>query len=264
MWNQPSVTNRVQNGTDAQADPWTSLYRIAAVAALISAVFIPIQIAVFIANPFPSDAAGWFALFQRNKLIGLIDLDVLLVADNLLLIPLFLALYVALHRTSQSSAALGATAALLAIPLFIASNPAFEMLSLSDRYAVAATDAERSALLAAGQTMLASWQGTAFQAGYLLSSIGGLIIAAVMLRSRVFGRATAYAGLLTNGIGLGIFVPAIGLYLAVLSVLPLEVWYVLLGLRLFQLCRPDETRGDGLASHGRSETAYRELARRTG
>lgn len=73
------------------------------------------------------------SLFQSNKVIGLINLDVLLVADNLLLIPIFLALYVALRRSSESLVTLGTTAGLLAIPLFISSIPAFEMLSLSDR-----------------------------------------------------------------------------------------------------------------------------------
>src|SRR6266487_2370431 len=91
-------------------DPtWKSLYTIGAAAALISAVFLPIQIIVFIAFPLPDSVIGWFTLFQHNRLVGLVDLDLLLVADNVLLVPILLALYVALKRTSESMMAVGTT-----------------------------------------------------------------------------------------------------------------------------------------------------------
>ena len=185
-------------------------------------------------------------------------------ADNLLLIPILLALYVTLRQSNKSLMALGVTTAIIAIPLFIASNPAFEMASLSDRYAAAATDVERSALLAAGQMLLATWQGTAFQAGYLLASIGGLLIAFVMLQTRVFSKTIGYLGFAANAIGLGLFVPVVGLYLAVVSVLPLEVWYVLLGVRFMQLSRIPAGRSEGRESKNGLSPADLELAQRAG
>lgn len=252
------------HGTEPERNPWRGLYRIAAVAALLSAAFIPVQIAVLITNPFPTDAAGWFEFFQRNMLIALLDLDILLVADNLLLIPILLALYVTLRKDSESLMALGVTTAIIGIPLFIASNPAFEMLALSDRYAAATTDVERSGLLAAGQMLLATWQGTAFQAGYLLASIGGLLIAVAMLRSGVFSKAIGYLGFAGNAIGLGLFFPVVGLYLAVVSVLPLEVWYVLLGIRFIQLSRIPAGRSVARESASDLSTAHPEFARKAG
>ena len=54
-------------------------------AALITAVLIPVQLAVFMANPFPEAVTGWFELLQDNPLAGLVDLDLLLVVDNVLL-----------------------------------------------------------------------------------------------------------------------------------------------------------------------------------
>jgi hypothetical protein len=216
---------------------WRPLYRIGGVAALISAVFIPIQVIVFLAWPPPIEgtAKDWFALFQDNQVVGLIDLDILLVADNMLLIPLLLAFYVLLRRTSESIMAAAAAFGLVGIALFIASNPAFEMLSLSDRYTAATTDAQRSVFLAAGEAMLATWQGTAFQAAYILGSVAGIAIGAVMLRSSVFGRLTAAMAILGNAVGLGLYIPAIGVYIAVFSVVFLEIWYVLVARRLFQL-----------------------------
>ena len=65
-------------------------------------------------------------------MIGLINLDLLLVADNVLLIPILLALYVALRRASESLMAIATAFGLVGIVLFIVSNPAIEMLFLSN------------------------------------------------------------------------------------------------------------------------------------
>jgi len=218
---------------------WHWLFRAAGVAALLSAVCIPIQMIVFVAWPPPLNGSvgDWFRLFQTNRLIGLVDLDLLLVADNVLLIPILLAFYVALGRASESLMTIATALGLVGIVLFITSNPAIEMLSLSDHYAAATTDAQRTIYLAAGQALLAGWQGTAFQVGYLLSSIAGIVIPVVMLRGTIFGKATAVLGILANAIGLGLYLPAIGLFLALFSVVFLEVWYILLGRRLLQLGR---------------------------
>lgn len=223
------------SNTETSDSRWKDLYKIGGAAALISAVFIPIQVIVFIAWPPPSTPIGWFTLFQNNRLVGLIDLDLLLVADNVFLVPIFLALYVALSRTSESVMAMATALGVVGIVLFIASNPAFEMLSLSDQYAAATTDAQQSIFVTAGQAMLAEWQGTAFQVAYVLGSIAGIAIGAVMLRGSIFGKGTAYMGILANAVGLGYYVPTIGIYIAVFSVVFLEIWYVLIARRLFQL-----------------------------
>jgi hypothetical protein len=48
---------------------------------------------------------------------------------------------------------------------------AFDVLSLSNQYAAAATDAQRSMFLAAGQAMLAIYQGSAFDVYYVLNCV---------------------------------------------------------------------------------------------
>jgi len=221
-------------------DPrWRRLYRLAGAGALISAVFIPIQVLVFIVWPPPLEgtAADWFALFQDNPLVGLLDLDLLLVADNVFLVPIFLALYVLLRRDGESVMAIATALGFLGIAFFIASNPAFEMLSLSDPYATATSEAQRSTFLAAGEAMLATWQGTTFQAAYILGSVAGIAVGAVMLRSAVFSNLTGWMAILGNAVGLGLYVPVVGVYISVFSVLFLEIWYILLARRLFQLGR---------------------------
>lgn len=56
-------------------------------------------------------------------------------------------------------------------------------------------------LLAAGQALLAIHDPNALgpgTLGFLLVTLAGLIISAVMLRSNVFGKTTAYTGILAK------------------------------------------------------------------
>jgi hypothetical protein len=145
------------------------------------------------------------------------------------------ALYVALRRASESLMAVATALYFVAIAAYFASNTAFEMLSLSDQYAAATTYSQRSVYLAAGQAMLATFEGTAFQVSYVLASVAGIMIGAVMLRSDIFGRVAAYALIVGDVIGLGLYVPTIGIFLSVISVPVLWVWYVLIARRLIQL-----------------------------
>lgn len=216
---------------------WKPLYRAGGVAALITAVLIPTQIIVFVAWPPPLEgtAGEWFMLFQDNWLLGLLSLDLLLMVDYVFLVPIVLALYVALRRISASLMVVALAVYFVAIATYLASNTAFEMLSLSDQYAAATTDSQRAMYLAAGQTMLATFEGTAFQVSYVLASVAGIMIGAVMLRSDIFSRLTAYALIVGDVIGLGLYVPAMGIFLSVISVPVLWIWYILIARRLFQL-----------------------------
>jgi hypothetical protein len=224
----------------AQTDPrWNALHRVAAAAALLSALFIPVQIAVFVAWPPPlgGTAADWFALLREHRLAGLIDLDLLLVADNVLLMPILLALYVALRRAYPSVMLLAVAMGFASVGMYIATNPAVQLAVLSNQYAAATTDAERETATSAGAAMLAMWQGTAFHAGYLLGSTAGILLGAAMLRGGVFSRLTGWLAIAGNAMGLGLYIPTVGVFIAVFSVLFLEAWYVLIAARLYRLGR---------------------------
>jgi hypothetical protein len=225
----------VQSKIEAADARWSWLYKIAGMASLLSVLFFPIQIIVYFVSPPPSTVIGWFGLLQARPLIGLLDLDLLLMVDQVLAIPIFLALYIALRKTHESFTVLGLVLGLFSMVLFIASNPAYALLSLSDQYVAAGTEAQRAAFLAAGQAMLAIYQGSAFQVSYIVGSIAAIIISVVMLRSRLFSKATAYLGILANGIALGLYVPEIGIYISIFSVVFLWAWYIFLARRFFQL-----------------------------
>ncbi len=215
---------------------WKGLYKVGGAVALTTLVLIPIQIIIFIAWPPPSTVDGYFTLFQNNWLLGLLNLDLLYMLTTVLMGLVILALYAALRRASQSYMAIALTLGLVATAVYFASNTAFEMLSLSNQYAAATTDAQRSVFLAAGQAMLAIYQGTAFDVYYVISAVALLIISVVMLRSNIFSKVTAYVGILMSVLML---VPStagtIGLIFALTSLVPTAIWLILIARRLFQL-----------------------------
>ena len=220
---------------------WKNLYTVAAVAAIIIVFFTVIQVIVFIINPPPGTVEGWFTVFQNNKLIGLVDMDLLLVADNVLAIPIFLAFYFTLKRAAKSAMVLAVILGLAGAITYFASNTAFQMLSLSNQYAAATTDAQRSMLLASGQSMLAIYEGTAFYVGNFIGATALLIVSIVMLRNNVFGKATAYVGIIANLLGFGLFIPnTVGITLSIISVLFLAIWWILIARRLLHLGRLEE------------------------
>src|SRR5215204_6076974 len=224
--------------TEAEpADPrWSWLYKIGGAAALFGVAIIPIQLIVFIAWGQPETAIGWFTLFEDNKLAGLLAFELLLIVSVALGIATTLALYIALRRVNESLMAIALVLALVEAVAFIAARPAFEMLYLSDGYAAATTDAQRDAFLAAGEAMLATFNGTAFHLSINLFSIYFLIVPLVMLQSNIFGRVTAYAGILAAIFNWALYVPEIGIFLSILSVFPfLLIWNILIARRLFQL-----------------------------
>jgi hypothetical protein len=99
--------------------------------------------------------------------------------------------------------------------------------------------------LAAGQALLAihqnnSYAGTGIYLSFLLVSLSGFITSMVMLRSKVFGKRTAYVGILANSFGSGYYIflalaPKLVFLPISVSAFFLLIWYILIALRLFQL-----------------------------
>lgn len=223
--------------TETVHSDWKGLYRVGAVAALLMFVLTLIQSFIFIINPPPSTVIDYFTLFQKSQILGLLDLDLLLIVINILLILIYLALYVALVRISKSYMTIALAIGLVGTILFFASREAtFGMLSLSNQYAAVSTDAERAMLLAAGQTLLTIYNGTAFDLSYIFGGVVILIFSVVMLQSNIFSKTTAYIGIV---MGILMLVPptvgTIGLLLSLISLIPTLIWLVLIARKLFQL-----------------------------
>ena len=230
------MINALANAESADSN-WNSLYKIGGAAALIMVAITLAQFVVFVVVPPPLEgtATDWFALFQKSALFGLLGFESLLVIYALLSVLVSVALFAALRPVSQSLTAVFLILSVIGAMAFVVARPALEMLSLSNQYSAATTDVQRAAILAAGETMVALFHGTAFQVSYILGSITGLLIAAVMLRSSVFSTTTAYLRIGSSVFDFGIFIPGIGLFISLLSVVFLLVFNILIARRLFQL-----------------------------
>ena len=223
----------------SSTDPrWRGLFLAGAVGAALTAACIPLQVLLFIAWPPPAsrDVADWFGLFNGNPVRGLLSMDLVMMVEQVLLVPMVIALWVVLRRTSESLMTLAVPLWLAGGFLFIGSNTAFEMLSLAHGYAAATTEAARAGYLAAGQGMLASYldMGTGFVLGYVTSSVGGLLAGVAMLRTAGW-HAAGRVLIAGTVLGLCIFLPVVGIGLSLLSVLVLVVWYALVAVRLGRL-----------------------------
>lgn len=126
-----------------------------------------------------------------------------------------------------------------AISAYFSANPALSMLALARHHPVAGS-------VEAGQAVLANFQGSGFIGHYLLMGVAGVLISVAVLRSAVFSRTTAVAGLLQGAMML---VPStlgtVGLIFALGSLAPFIVWFMLIGLRLLRLAREANRRTPG-------------------
>jgi hypothetical protein len=190
----------------------------------------------------PASAFDWYALLQANPFLGLLLLDLFDIVNYVLVSLIFLALYGALRRANKAAMTVATAFALVGVAVSLASNQAFALLTLSDQHAAASTDVMRTLFLAAGEALLASHKPSGIHLGLLFVALAGLIASVVMLRSRVFGRATAIFGVVANSLVLAYYValplvPSIAFLFPAASAPFRLLWYILIALRLFQLGR---------------------------
>lgn len=218
---------------------WTGLLRTGGSAALGSVALIVVQLVVFIVWPPVHTVVDVFGLMNENPVLGLLSMDVLLLVNNLLTWLLYLGLGVVLWPVSRSAVTLVVGLGTLQMAAYTASNPALDLLTLARLHAAAAPD-ERAALAAAGEAVLARWNGTAFVTYYLLGAVVLLILAWLLRRSGRLQPGHRSLGAGGRGADAGAFlVRHRGMVLALASLVPWSVLCVMAGRRLLGLagCR---------------------------
>jgi hypothetical protein len=235
---------------------WKDLYKVGGIAALLCALMYLVALGVYVpanlAGPPPEAVPEWFAVFEDSPITGLFFLGLADIVIMILWGPMTLALYAILERSNRTWALIATVFVFVGIGVFLATNVAFSMLSLSDAYAATTEIVEEYTLLAAGQAMLAVSRGTGGQyLGMPLVWLSGLILSTVMLQNKAFPKTAAWVGIL----GLGLLVlsipfahytvfgeasPVRDAIIAVTYVgggLLSLAWYILVGLRLLKIAR---------------------------
>lgn len=244
---------------------WKSLYYAGGVAALIAVLVFRRNLAAELAlakgfgvfdvpAEVPGSALEWFAVFQQDPLAGLLLFNFGDLINCLLVGLIFLALYGALRRISQGAMLAAGAFSFVGIAVNLASNQALAMLSLSNRFAEAATVGQRAAILAAAEALLAIdnpgavFKGSGYYLSLFLVLAAGLVISIVMLRSADFARATGCLGIVANGVALLYFL-AVVLAPSLIWLPPTAAalfriaWYILIAVGLFRLGRRGNSAG---------------------
>jgi hypothetical protein len=200
----------------------------------------------------PETAEEAFALLQDDRLVGLFRLELLTLFNVGAYYLWFFGLYAALRRTDGALSALATLLVFAGVTLFLAPHPLSSLITLSDRWAAATTEAQRTQFLAAGEALMAAdmWHSTGAAFGGAIIECGAILISLVMLRSAVFSRTTAWVGLATHGLDLtqivlGLFVPAVKVAIMMVAGPLYLVWFFLIGRRLLELGRRAPTTETG-------------------
>ena len=223
------------------ADPrWKDLYLVGGIANIVVALTTVFAVVAFFIWPYEPGmipTADVFTTLQKDRLGGLIALDIVYLVAMLLSVLPVLALYAALKRVNESYALIALALGLMAIVALINARPIAELMSLSDRYAAATTDAARNQYLAAGEALLTLFSGTAWMVNLVLASVSGLISCVLMLRTTIFSKAIAYLGIVVNIMSLLFFIPVAGLLLLFGATIGGVIFGIVVGLRFLQLAR---------------------------
>ncbi len=244
--NQPGENENIE----AQ---WRGIYIIGGIATVIGLIGIVLDVIVGSVtggnlSALPQTAIDRFAQFQENPLLGLYNLDLLNIVNQMILIPGYFALWAVHRKTKSAYALLALIIFLVGTTVFVTTNTALPMLALSNKYAAAAGEFQRSLLAAAGEAMLARGEHGSFGVviGFLLPNIAGLIMSFAMLTGKVFNRITSLLGIAGSAlillyVVLVTFVPSIkdmATAFAMPGGLLLMAWMIMFAIRLFQLGNP--------------------------
>jgi hypothetical protein len=224
---------------------WRGACRLGGWAALVSLLAsLATLVVVFAVGGPPETAEEAFTLLRDHRIEGLFRLELVSLINVGAYYLWFFGLYAALRRTDVALAALATALAFAGVTLFLTAHPLSSLLTLSDRWAVAGTGAQRVQLLAAGEALLAAdmWHSTGAAFGGLIIEVGAILFSLLMLRGVVFSRATAWVGLVTHGLdlsqmALGLVIPAVKVAIMVVAGPLYLVWFFLIGRRLLQLGR---------------------------
>jgi hypothetical protein len=222
-----------------------SLYFAGALAAILQLVAIgTYTVAGIVLGPRPETSAEFFQIYAESPAAAILRNDALLVVLISLYLVTFPAIWMALRDRARVWAGMATLFTIVAVVGAVATESSLALARLARMYVVAGDEAIRMSLLATGDAVIAMdmWNGTAAYAGGILLQGSGVLMSALMLRSRTFLRVTGIAGIVGNGLDLvqhilhlalpgvqELFAPVMGIfYLA---------WYVLVARDLLVAAR---------------------------
>jgi hypothetical protein len=239
--------------TGTTGTSWKWIYKLGAVAAL-TAMLANLLDVLFgfggteMVTYGTKSAIEWFAVYQNNWFRGVYALGILNIFYMVAMLPVYFALFWAHFEKQALAAALTIIIFLTVMSMYISNNAAIPLLVLSGKYSLAATDLQRTILVAAGEAVLS--RGEDFTAGSFIplfsSGLAAICISLIMLRGGIFGKVNAWIGIVSfTSLALftiiATFVPALYTFafyvFGSLGGILALTWFALVARRLFQLGR---------------------------
>ncbi len=206
---------------------------------LVNGVLYIIGTVLFlILGPFPTTGQAFLSYFAGHELLARVTFGILWLTD-LMLVPIVLALYVALKGIGKNAmlVASGFVGLFIVLDLGVNILNSLSMVTLSESYAAATSATQRAAYVAAADYAAANLNVGLPIYGFVVPGIGVLVTSLVMLRG-IFSKPTAYVGMAAAilGIagGISIVIPPAGV-LVVFSLIVFAIWLLLAGYRLYNL-----------------------------
>jgi hypothetical protein len=187
-----------------------------------------------------------FEIFQKNRIIGLLQSFSLDIVAAIIRLPLMLALFVSLIKIKKSfyPLILSLIFGFIGITVYLSYNSVFSMLHLSDLYASTDNMELKKQLIAIGYTYLSSFDANGIQPfiSFTFFGIWGILLSIIMFKSKDYGRVMAIIGMvgfiLEQGPPAGIypqFWKEIDPILIGIGGVFIIVWYLLVFIKLIRL-----------------------------
>jgi hypothetical protein len=231
---------------------WKFIYKIGAVTTIIVLCGIILDMVVGIMTggniaELPQTAIGRYIQFKETPLLGLYNLDLLNIINQIILIPSVFALF-AVHRgTHKPTALIALILFLVGTTIFVAGNTALTMLDLSQKYFATSSEEQRTLLAAAGEAMLAkgSHGSLGVFMGFALPTFANALMSCVMLKGDIFSRANSYFGIFGNSlmviyiimVTLMPSVERMALVFAMPAGLLLMTWMIMFAIKLLKMSK---------------------------
>ena len=220
-----------------------SLYTIGGIAAILQLVTIlGYSVAIGVLGAKPTNAEGFFIVYERSPLEMVLRGDFLLLVLIGLYLGTFPALFAALRRINPVYTALATLFTIMVVTSTFATEATFSLMHLAEQYVLTSSEAVRAQLVAAGEAVIASdmWNSSGAYMGGILLQGAGVMISIIMLRSKDFHILTAWTGILANGFDLfqhivHPFAPEIAGAIQMFMGLFYFVWFPMLGWDLLRM-----------------------------
>jgi hypothetical protein len=233
-----NTQNMIVNAVDLD-EKW--LYRVGGIAALILVIGYFLTFPVYGSVGFyPNGDEARLAYFAKNA-TGWWIITGLMVFTDLLIVPVFLALYQALKGINRNVILLAVVCEglFIAVDLAVTWTAHSALLTLGNNYAASTSDIQRAVLVAAAGYPSTMLDSPLLAICIILIPALGILLAAPVMSKGIFRKSTVYLGWAVgiSGIvaGMSPIFPGALSAMPIINALLVMVWYLFVGFRLYRL-----------------------------